>query len=245
MPRKPSGLRPGARIKKIRKLNNFTQSQLADLVKLDGYFKNGNYITESKLIDVEEGLYDASGHVYTVIANSLNRSGKIRVDSKYIRDGDLSNISSFPLRLWELRTRKKMSQSDIVELANGKVSQPQIAKFENGKKFPSQESKQIIADALGVHLYLLTHQKEDGEHSPSDMEVSVINVTNSGVLKLSEHLTFDLPIQLKKLFRTLPQRELELLINSLHGMECHNDGCTIKLECSITLPENFSLFDDN
>ena len=240
MPRKPSGLRPGARIKKIRKLNNLTQSQLVERIGKVGDFKSGESIH-----DVEQGLYDASGHVYNAIANRLNRRGKIRVDSKYIRDGNLSNIHSFSIRLWELRTRKQMSQNDIVVNSNGKISQPQIAKFENGKKFPSQESKQIIADALGVHLYLLTNQKEDGEHSPSDMEVSVINVTDTGVLKLSGHLTFDLPNQLEKLFRTLPQRELELLIKSLNGMVCHNDGCRIKLECSITLPEKISLFDDS
>jgi len=52
--------------------------------------------------------------------------------------------------VFQLRTKKKMSQSELAEESN--MAQSTISEIESGEHFPQLANAQAIADALGVKL---------------------------------------------------------------------------------------------
>lgn len=73
---------------------------------------------------------------------------------QYIIEGWVSNIKSFYNRLKKLRVENDLLQKDLAQMLG--LAQTTIANYEQGKRFPDEETLQEIADFFNVSLdYLL------------------------------------------------------------------------------------------
>lgn len=73
---------------------------------------------------------------------------------------DIDRLESFGERLKELRTQKKMSQTQLADMVGLRYAH--ISRYENGGSLPSAEMLMKLSQALAVSTdYLLFGKKED------------------------------------------------------------------------------------
>lgn len=70
------------------------------------------------------------------------------------------------------RLEQGMKRKDLVAVSG--ISYPFLAEIENGKKWPSFEMLDVLAEALGcASLYLLARAKQIGDEYPLPCEISL------------------------------------------------------------------------
>ena len=104
-------------------------------------------------------------------------------------------MSKFGIRLKELRKERGYSQQELADLLN--LSRSSIEMYEQGKRDPSTETKEAIADFFNVNMDYLFGRNKNGTASTEkissderELIASYASLNSAGKKRIREYMLF-------------------------------------------------------